>query len=157
MATRQGWFSHDLRNYGSMILLFIQVVDLSCFVKKDVYLTFGIVDRWSYHLFNSLICGDSPRGISFWMLELSRNDPIIYPSRWLVDTRQSKFPLGFCKYGSMILSSIQVVDLWWFAKGDFSLTFRIMDWYFCHSMKWLYHPSSCWLVWFVKGYFPLLS
>jgi len=35
----------------------------------------------------------------------------------------------------MILSSIQVVDLWWLAKGDFPMTFGIMDRWSYYSFK----------------------
>ena len=76
----------------------------------------------------------------------------------------------------MILSSIQVVDLWRLAKGEFLWTFRIMDRWSCHRSKsvtcgessrgrfpWLLElrisdsviDPSRWLVATRRGEFPL--
>ena len=122
----------------------------------------GIMDRWSYHPSKSLTRGDSPRGISPWRMWSWIDDPIIRLSRWLTMTRQKEvsprllglciddainrlshwlsltrqggFPLDFWDDGSMMLSSVQVMDSWWLAKGDLPLTLGIMD-------QWSYHPS----------------
>jgi hypothetical protein len=141
----------DFCIHGSLILSSVPVLDLCWLAKGDLPMTFGIMYRWSYHPSKSLTCGDSPRRIPLWQilrcvsmiisfiqvvdlwsftkrifawpLESCIEDPIIRPSRWLLVTRQGGFPLDFGNYVSFILSSVQVVDLWWLAKQDFRLTF----------------------------------
>ena len=119
--------------------------------------------RWPCHLSKSLTCGDSPRVIFPWLLELCIDDRIIRPSRWLVVTRQGGRPFDFWNLdrwsyhpsksltygysprgispwlllncGSVFQSSVQVVDLCWFTKSDISLTFGIV-------YRWSHHPSK---------------
>ena len=50
-------------------------------------------------------------------------------------TRQGWFLLDSKKCGSMILSSVQVDDLWWLSRDYFFLSLRNMD-------RWSYHPSK---------------
>jgi len=161
-ATRQGGFSLDFWDYGSMMISSVQVFDswklakkftiwllgswmydtiirLSrILVKVDFSLTFGIVHRWFYHPSEALTRGDTPRG----------------------------FPLYFWDDGSMILSSVHSLTckgiyLWLFGliidvsivrpsrwllltrQGDFPLLFGIID-------KWSYHPSKL----LNRGYSP---
>ena len=141
----------------------VQVIDSRWLVKGDFPLTFGMMDRWSYHPSKSLTRGDSPRGIipcllglciddpiilpRFWLVVIHKgwifpwllglciDDPIVRPSRWLVVTRHGGYFLDFWDDRSMILSSVQVVDSWWLANEDISLTFGIMD-------RWYYYPST---------------
>ena len=108
--------------------------------QGEFSLTFGNADRWSYHppksltsddsqrwispwllelcfnylshLSKSLTCGDLPKGIYPWLLEMRIGDLITLQSRWLVMTRQGGFTHDNWHHGSMILSSVQVVDLW---------------------------------------------
>ena len=100
-------FLYYIWNYCSIILWSVHVVDFWSIAKGDFLLTFEIKDRWSYHPSTSFTCGDSPE-----------NDP-----------------LGMRNCGSMILSSVHVVDLWWIDEGNFPLTFGIID-------RWSYHPSK---------------
>ena len=113
--TRLGGFLFDSWNYGSMILSFIQVIDmwwlvkgfyLWCFyengsvilssiqivdlwwlAKGDLPLTFFMnIDRWSCHPSKSLTCGDSARGISPWLFyEYGSVILVIHPSNQVVD------------------------------------------------------------------------
>ena len=64
------WFD---KTAGSMILSFIQVVDLLWLDKGDFPWTFGNVNGWSYYPSKSLTCGDSPRGISRWLDKTARS------------------------------------------------------------------------------------
>jgi len=95
---------------------------------RGMPLTFWSIDRWFYHPSKSLTCGDSPRGFTLDIWNYVSMILVIFPSHWLVVTRQRGNALGVLKYWSVILPSIKVVDLWLFAKGDFSLTFEIMFW-----------------------------
>jgi len=117
-----------------MILSFVQVDDLWWLTMNDFSLTYRNVDRWSYHPSWSLTCVDSPWKISPWLLEIWIEDWTISQSRWLVVTRHGGFLRDLWKCRSMILSSVQVVDLWWLAMEYFFLTYRNED-------PWSYHPS----------------
>ena len=75
------------------------------------------------------------QGIRPSHLKLRIDDPIIRSSRLLVLIPQVGFPLDFWNYGSLILSTIRVVYLWWLAKEDSVLTFGITD-------PWSYHTSN---------------
>jgi hypothetical protein len=137
-------------------------------------LTIGVVDLWSYQQSKSLTCNDSPRRISSWLLELWIDDPIHHQSRWLVMTRQAIYPwhLELCfddlghpfkslicgdsprdlslTFGIMFRwswTSVQVVDLWWLAKGVFTWLLEML----------IYDPinhQSRWLVITRQGIYP---
>ena len=118
-----------------MIVLFLRVVDLCWLAMEYFSFSYRNMDQWSYHLSKSSTCVDSPWRISPWLIEMWIDDRTISQSRWLVVTRHGWFLLDFWKWGLVILSSVQIVDLWWLSMEDFTLTYRNVD-------RWSYHPSK---------------
>jgi hypothetical protein len=82
-----------------------------------------------------LTCGDSPRRIFSWLLELLFRWSH-QPSKSLTcDETPRDLPLTFGIKFRWSWTSDQVVDLWWLANYDLSLTFGDVYW-------WSYHPSK---------------